>query len=145
MIPLGEVITQIYSEIFWLERDYAIVETMGATLLIGMLVILGMEYGLDTIGVLDSTVAAFALFGGVISVWSGLTGKTYIPRYLRAWASFGAPLLIALGAFALYDMFISGNYPALFLLALGLLMALLFDSRTKERLEIGKRLPSRYR
>ncbi|WP_170218369.1 sodium-dependent transporter [Palaeococcus ferrophilus] len=145
MIPLGETVARIYSEVSWVKRSDAVVKTMLGAFFVGVFAVLGMERGFDTVGLLDSTVATFALIGGVVSAWAALTGKNYIPPYLRAWALLGALSLAVLGVFAVYNLFISGRYLPLLLLAMGVLLAMSLTSRVKERVEMGLRIPSRYR
>jgi len=135
MIPIGETIVRIYEELTRLPRNKAVVRTLGVAALLGVINVLGMNAGIDTISVLDGAVSTFVLFGGIIAAWAVIERRDYIPESLRKAAYPGIVLVGALGLYSLYHMLKNGQYASFVVLVGAVAIALLLNDKLKAYLE----------
>ena len=135
MIPIGETIVRIYSELSRLRREKAVPVVMGVAALLGLINVITMNSGIDMIGVLDGAVSTFVLFGGIIAAWAVVVKRDYIPPNLMLWGRMGVLIVGALGVYSLYHMLRNGQYLS-FALLVGIVgVAILMNDTVKRKVE----------
>jgi len=135
MIPIGETMVRIYSNLTHIPREKSVPTIMGAGLILGMINVLGMNFGIDTITILDVAVSTFVLFGGIIAAWAVIEYREYMPENLKKATYPGLIIVAMLGLYSLYHMFRNKQYIS-FLLLVGVIIILLaINNRIKTYLE----------
>ena len=135
MIPIGETIVRIYEEFMRLPRDRAVPTIIGATAVLGLVNVLGMHFGVDTITILDRAVSTFVLFGGIIASWAAIEHRDYIPEGVKKAAYPGIVIVGILGLYSLYHMLRGGQYVSFVLLVGIAVLALALNEKIKNYLE----------
>ncbi len=135
MIPLGEVVVRVLMELSRKPlnprrvpefRKKSVLRMMGFTLLLGLFMVAVGDYtGLDVVGMLDTTVETFILFGAVLEVLAVFYGKDYIPMALKVGSYPGVISVLLLGILAVWNMVSGQNLIPLSILLLVLGVAML--------------------
>jgi len=135
MIPIGEPIVRIYAEFTRQPRTGAVVQGLGMAFVLGLINVLGVKLGVDTIGIMDGALTTFVLFGGIFAAWAVVEVRDYIPEGLRNVAYLGIALVGSLGVYSLFTMLRSGKYASALLLMTVIGLSLLLNDVLKKRLE----------
>ena len=135
MIPIGETMVRIYSNLTRIPREKSVLLILGGGLALGIANVLGMGFGIDTITILDSAVSTFVLFGGIIAAWAAIEHREYVPESVRKAAYPGILVVAVLGLYSLYTMLTTKQYVS-FLLLVGVIVIVLgINGKVKSYLE----------
>ncbi|WP_010477423.1 sodium-dependent transporter [Thermococcus zilligii] len=135
MIPVGETIVRVYSNLTRIPREKSVPFMLGLGLVLGVVNVLGMSLGVDTITILDSAVSTFTLFGGIVAAWAIIERREYLQESVRKAAYSGILTVAVLGLYSLYTMLRTKQY-ASFLLLVGVVVIVLgINGKLKSHLE----------